>query len=109
MAGGVGVVANVPRWLIASGIRDVVESARACYDRALADDATLTGRLDIVVRVRGEDVSVEAHPSGGVEGAPSLSCCIDHAHDMLSMGLPTGTRATARYSMTFGRPAGTRG
>jgi hypothetical protein len=105
VVGPISVDANVPRWIVASAVRDdVVDGARECYERALADDATLAGRLDVIVKVRGETVQVKLEPAGDIARSPSLLCCVDHVHEDLTVRLPPGTLATGRYAITFGRP-----
>jgi hypothetical protein len=78
VVGPIAVAANVPRWVVTKAVRAVVERSRACYERALADAPALTGRLDVVLRVRGEDVDAELRPErrgGGLRsklGRPAL-------------------------------------
>jgi hypothetical protein len=104
VVGPIAVTANVPRWLVVSTVHDAVDRARRCYERALADTPALAGRLDAVLEVRGEDTSFAIDPKGDADMAP-LRCCLEQAHVCRWTDLPTGTRATARYSITFGRPA----
>jgi len=102
MTGGIQVAANVPRWVVAAYVRESVERSRACYERALADAPTLTGRMGALFRVSGEKSSVELEPTGDVAGARALRCCIEYAHSYRYQELPVGTIATARYAIELG-------
>jgi hypothetical protein len=100
--GPIQVAANVPRWKIASGVRSVAEHARSCYERALADQVLTSGAMDIVLRLRGDDVAVEVTALGDAADMPELSCCIEHAQSRLQGELPAGTRGTVRYTLGLG-------
>lgn len=99
--GPIALDANVPRWAITSSVRDAVDRSLLCYQRARADDPALAGRLDAVLKVRGDVVSVDLHPSDGMAGAAGLRCCVAQAHNQIPEELPRGARATALYSITF--------
>ena len=79
-----------------------MERARVCYERALVEEPTLSGRIGVLVHVRGGEVSVELEPAREAADAHALDCCVEHAHEGIATDLPRGARATARYTLELG-------
>lgn len=101
--GPLQVAANVPARLVVAAVRETIDGVRACYDRARSDDPALAGRLDVVLRVRGDEAIVTIRRDAGTEDAAALACCVERVHDAVPERLPPGTRGNALYSFAFGR------
>jgi hypothetical protein len=100
--GAIQVAGNVPRTAVVATVQGVAERARGCYQRALADHALSSGALEVLLRVRGDRVSVTMQALGGAVDVAALECCVERAHDFAQYDLPIGTRVNARYTIGFG-------
>jgi outer membrane biosynthesis protein TonB len=90
-----------------SALGGKARQARSCYERALSNDSTLSGRIEVVVRVSPTGAACSASSSKDTLGDSVVSSCVLQRFRSGSYPKPTGGCVNVSVPINF-MPAGAR-
>lgn len=85
---------------VASLIRGQLGGIRSCYERALRNNPTLSGRIDVRFTIGGSGRATSVTPSG-MSAAPEVGTCIASAIRRIAFPVPTGGSVEFSFPFTF--------
>lgn len=84
-----------------NALRAVAQSARGCYERALRQNTTLSGKLVVAVKVRGNGASCGASLVQDSLGDTSVASCVLQKFRSGTFAAPVGGCVDVRVPISF--------